>query len=69
MYKCHLQAPHPHELEFEFIQAKHQPNVLEVNWDRAWPTQKSKWWYNYAEGIDLNRRCPHIPIMHPLHPT
>ena len=41
MYERHLQAPHAHELDVEFFEAKHQPNVLEVNNNLAIATHKS----------------------------
>ena len=67
MYEQHLHAPHTYELDVEFFEAKHQPNVLEVNNNLAIVTYKSWWWYSCGEGIDLNQRCSHIPVMQPLH--
>ena len=54
MYEQHLHAPHTYELDVEFFEAKHQPNVLEVNNNLAIATHKSQWWYSCGEGIDLN---------------
>jgi len=67
MHERHLQAPHCNDLGINSSESKHQVNVLEVNHNLAWATNKSKCWYSCIEGIDTNQRCSHIVVMQPLH--